>query len=125
LRILLVDDSKDITEAISFYCQSEDINYKVVNEGKKALDSIRHGKFDLILLDLAMPEFSGLDVINSLKEEAILDSNNVVIFTASSDRIVLDKMKDSGIKEIFKKPCSLDDLIKLIEKYHPQPIAMS
>ena len=120
MRILLVDDSKDITEAISFYCQSEDINYKVVNEGKKALDSIRHGKFDLILLDLAMPEFSGLDVIKMLIEEGILESNNVVIFTASSDRIVLDKIKNSGIKEIFKKPCSLDDLIKLIERYRPR-----
>jgi CheY-like chemotaxis protein len=120
LRLLLVDDSKDITEAISFYCQSEDINYKIVNEGKKALDSIRHGKFDLIILDLAMPEFSGLDVINSIKEEAILESNNVVIFTASSDRIVLDKIKNSSIKEIFKKPCSLDDLIKLIERYRPR-----
>ena len=113
MRILLVDDSKDITEAISFYCQSEDINYKVVNEGEKALDSIRHGKFDLILL-----EFSGLDVIKI--EEGILESNNVVIFTASSDRIVLDKIKNSGIKEIFKKPCSLDDLIKLIERYRPR-----
>jgi len=122
LRILLVDDSKDITEAVSFYCQSEDISYKVVNEGKKALDSIRHEKFDLILLDLAMPEFSGLDVIKSLKEEAILESNNVVIFTASSDRIVLDKIKDSGINEIFKKPCSLHDLIKLIEKYRPKQL---
>jgi DNA-binding response OmpR family regulator len=120
LRILLVDDSKDITEAISFYCQSEDINYTVVNEGKKALDNIRHGKFDLILLDLAMPDFSGKDVIKSLKEEGILESNNVVIFTASSDRIVLDKIKNSGIKEIFKKPFSLDSLIKLIEKYRPK-----
>ena len=54
-----------------------------INEGKIALDSIRHEKFDLILLDLAVPEFSDLDVINSLKEEAILESNNVVIFTAS------------------------------------------
>jgi CheY-like chemotaxis protein len=120
LRLLLVDDSKDITEAISFYCQSEEINYKIVNEGKKALDSIRHGKFDLILLDLAMPEFSGLDVIKSLKEEGVLESSNIVVFTASSDRIILDKIKDSGIKEIFKKPCSLDDLIKLIEKYRPR-----
>ena len=67
-----------------------------------------------------MPEFSDLDVINSLKEEAILESNNVVIFTASSDPIILDKIKNSGIKEIFKKPFSLDNLIKLIEKYRPR-----
>ena len=106
MRILVVDDNKDITEAISFYCQSEDISYKVINQGKKALDSIRHHKFDLILLDVAMPEFSGLDVIKSLKEERVIESRNIVIFTASSDQTVSDEIKNSGIKEIFQKPFS-------------------
>jgi DNA-binding response OmpR family regulator len=118
--MLLIDDNKDITEAISFYCQSEDIYCDVINQGKKGLDSIRYAKFDLILLDLAMPEFSGVDVIKSLKEEGLIESKNIVVFTASSDRTVLDEMKNSGIKEIFKKPCSLNDLIGLIEKFRPR-----
>ncbi len=118
----LVDDNKDITETISFYCQSEDIDCNVINQGKKALDSIRHQKFDLILLDVAMPEFSGLDVIKSLKEERVIESRNIVIFTASSDQTVLDEIKNSGIKEIFQKPFSLNDFIKLIEKYRPRDI---
>ena len=122
MRILLVDDNKDITETISFYCQSEDIDCNVINQGKKALDSIRHQKFDLILLDVAMPEFSGLDVIKSLKEERVIESRNIVIFTASSDQTVLDEIKNSGIKEIFQKPFSLNDFIKLIEKYRPRDI---
>jgi two-component system, OmpR family, response regulator len=122
LRILLVDDNKDITQIISFYCQSEDIDCNVINQGKKALDSIRHQKFDLILLDVAMPEFSGLDVIKSLKEEGVIKSRNIVIFTASSDQTVLDEIKNSGIKEIFQKPFSLNDFIKLIEKYRPRDI---
>jgi DNA-binding response OmpR family regulator len=115
-----VDDNKEIAEVICFYCQSEDIVCDCINQGRKALDTIRREKFDLILLDLAMPEFSGVDVITSLKEEGILESSNIVIFTASSDRYITDKIKDSGIKEIFKKPCSLDDLIKLIERYRPR-----
>ena len=122
MRILLVDDNKDITEIISFYCQSEDIDCNVINQGKKALDSIRHQKFDLILLDVAMPEFSGLDVIKSLKEERVIESRNIVIFTASSDQTVLDEIKNSGIKEIFQKPFSLNDFRKLIEKYRPRDI---
>ena len=63
-------------------------------KAEEALDSIRHGKFNFILLILAMPEFSGLDVINSLKEEAMLDSNNVVIFTASSESNCLRQNKE-------------------------------
>ena len=67
-----------------------------------------------------MPEFSDLDVIKWLNEQGILESNNVVIFTASSDPIILDKIKNSGIKEILKKPFSLDKLIKLIDKCRPK-----
>jgi len=66
-----------------------------------------------------MPDFSGRDVIESLKQDELIESRNIVIFTASSDQDVLKKMRNSGIKEIFKKPFSLEDLIKLIEKYRP------
>lgn len=62
-----------------------------------------------------MPYFSGFDVIKTLNEEGGLDSKNIVVFSASSDRNILNKIKVSGIKEIFKKPCSLDDLTALIE----------
>ena len=58
-------------------------------------------------------------VIKSLEQDGIIESKNIVIFTASSDRTVLDEIKNSGVKEIFKKPCSLDDLTALIEKYRP------
>jgi DNA-binding response OmpR family regulator len=119
LRLLLIDDNEEITEAVSFYCESKNIECDVINEGKKGLDSIQDEKYDLILLDLAMPEFSGLDLINSLKEEGSIESRNIVIFTASSNRRLLDEIKDSGIKEILKKPCSLNDLVAMIEKYRP------
>ena len=76
-----------------------------------------NGNFDLILLDLAMPEFSGLDVIKSLKNENLLERRNIVVFTASSDPKVLEETERSGVKAIFKKPFSLDDLTSLIEKY--------
>ena len=80
---------------------------------------IRNHKFDLILLDLAMPEFSGSDVIQTLKDDGVLEANKVVIFTASSNRSLLEELKKAGIKEVFKKPCSLADLQALIEKYRP------
>ena len=49
-----------------------------------------------------MPEFSGLDVIKWLNEEGILESNNVVIFTASSDPIMLDKIKIVVLRKYSK-----------------------
>ena len=117
----MIDDNEEITEVISFYCGSKgDIDCQVINEGKIGLESIRNEDYDLILLDLALPEFTGLDVIKSLEQDGIIESKNIVIFTASSDRKILDEIKNSGVKEVFKKPCSLDDLVELIEKYRPR-----
>ena len=89
MRLLLIDDNKEITEAIGFYCKSakdKDIDCQVINEGKEGLESIRNEEFDLILLDLAMPEFTGLDVTKSLEQDGTIESKNIVVFTTSSDR---------------------------------------
>ena len=56
------------------------------------------------------------DAHHMTERESIMESKNIVIFTASSDRKMLNEIKNSGVKEIFKKPCSLDDLVDLIEK---------
>lgn len=66
---------------------------------------------------MAMPDFSGLDVVGSLKKDGIFESRNIVIFTASSDQKIMEELHASDAREIFKKPCSLNDLTTLVERY--------
>jgi DNA-binding response OmpR family regulator len=121
LRILVVEDNDEISEAMSFYCSAKkDIECNMINNGREGLERIRNDKFDLVLLDLAIPDFSGWDVIKSLHQDGLIKSKNIVIFTASSDQIVLNDIRDSGVKDVFKKPFSLEQLTKLIEKYRPR-----
>jgi CheY-like chemotaxis protein len=117
LKVLVIDDNAETREVLSLYFEHENIDYELVDNGTEGLDSILKNQFDLILLDLAMPEFSGIDVIHSLKDDGIFESRNIVIFTASSDPEVLEDLKNCGAKEIFKKPCSLEDLEELVERY--------
>ncbi|MGA8484843.1 MAG: response regulator [Nitrososphaeraceae archaeon] len=118
MKLLVVDDSKDITDVLMVYCESKGAECTVVNAGIDGLEVIRNNSnFDLILLDLAMPEFSGLDVIKSLKNENLLERRNIVIFTASSDPKVFEETERSGVKAIFKKPFSVDDLTALIDNF--------
>ena len=91
----------------------------MINDSRQGLERIKREKFDLVMLDLTMPEFSGYDVIKSLKQDGVLESNNIVVFTALSDVKVLNEIRNSGVKEVFKKPFSLDDTTALIEKYRP------
>ncbi len=121
LRLLIVDDNEEITDGITYYLSThQTIDCEVTNDGPQGLERIRNDKFDLILLDLAMPDFSGFDIVKSLKQDGLLESKNIVIFTASKDQRLFDEMKKAGIKDIFKKPFSINDLTALIDKYRPR-----
>lgn len=120
MRLLVIDDNKDLTEAIYDCFDNSDVECKIINDGKSGMDEIleQRGNYDLILLDIAMPDFSGLDVLQRLKKEDLLKSENIVIFTASSitDRDIEDFVA-SGAKGVLKKPVALNDLTELIDKY--------
>jgi DNA-binding response OmpR family regulator len=118
MKLLVVDDDKDITDMVKFYCESKGLDCTVFNNGNDGLEVIRkNNESDLILLDLVMPEVSGLHVFESLKKENLLEARNIVIFTASTDPIVMAEIRNSGVKGILQKPCSLDELGVLIEKF--------
>ena len=120
LKILVVEDNAEISEALAFFCSAKkDIDCEAANTGRQGLDRIRKEDFELILLDLAMPEFSGIDVIRSLAKDQLAQAN-IVIFTASSDPATLQQMKNTGVKEVFRKPFSLEQLTALIDKYRPK-----
>jgi CheY-like chemotaxis protein len=119
MKILVIDDSTEIAEALKFWLENEGVTVEVITDGSTGLDMIRNKQFDLILLDVAMPDFTGLDVIDSLKNEGLLESKNIIIFTASSDKNLFERLKNSGVKGILKKPSSLQELEDLLDKYRP------
>jgi two-component system, OmpR family, response regulator len=85
MKVLVIDDNHDIGEVLSVYFEHENIDYELIDNGTEGVKAIRERDFDLILLDMAMPDYSGLDIIRSLKNDGIFESKNIVIFTASSD----------------------------------------
>ena len=111
--------NEDITDVLTVFCESQKIDIESINDSKNALPAILKHDFDLMLLDIAMPEFTGLDIINSLKDEGLLDTMNVVVFTASSDNKLLEEISKSGIKEIMHKPCGISELEEIIHRYKP------
>jgi DNA-binding response OmpR family regulator len=118
MKVLLIDDNKDINDMVCLCLETQDITVKVVDEGREGLRSIKQNHFDVVLLDLAMPEFSGFDIFKSLIDEDLLKSKNIVIFTASSvtDNEV-QEMLLTGAKAVLKKPISIDDLIETVERF--------
>src|SRR5919107_77768 len=118
MEILLIDDNKEITDMISFFLDTQDIFCEVENDGKKALEKIKEKRYDVILLDLTMPVFSGYDLFDQLKKDNSIRKINLVIFTASHmDQQKIDKMIDDGVKAIIRKPISIDSIVEIINKF--------
>jgi CheY-like chemotaxis protein len=121
MKVLIIDDNRDVTSAISDFFDSMEINYKIIDEGREALNEIvnQTEKYNVILLDIAMPQVSGHDILERLKDRGdLIKSENIVLFTASTlTNNDIQKYSNLGIKEVLRKPMSLDDLTDLIQKY--------
>lgn len=116
MNLLTIDDNIDTTEAVNDYCNMEGISCKVVNDGQKGLSEIHERDYDLILLDLAMPEYSGFDLLSEMKKQGVRDKK-IVVFSACCC-LKMDDFKDYkevGVREIIKKPVELDHLDKVVK----------
>ena len=118
MKILCIDDNTDITSLLQRVLTAKGHEFSLANGGVDGLFMIRENNFDVILLDLAMPDFSGEDVINALYNDGSLTKQNILLFTASSlsdDKI--DELIDKGVKGCISKPFRMQELIAEIKKF--------
>ena len=116
MKILIVDDNKSITNSLEKYLKIKGFEVRICNDGYDGLELIQNSKWDTVLLDLSMPEFSGLDIIEKLEKNNVLKDKNLVLFTASSvpDYVLEKLVKKDGIKTCLKKPISLAKIAETI-----------
>ena len=117
-NILIVDDSHDVANLVKLMVELSGHGATAVNNGKEALRLIKSKKFDLILLDVAMPDVTGLDVLKKVKSDPAMAHNKIVFITASSPtEDVIQSLLQHGALEVLKKPLSETLLQETITKY--------
>ncbi len=117
MKILGIDDNEDLLSLCEIALSSEGHEYTAINTGRGGLQAIRDKKFDIVLLDLSMPDFSGVDVIDALVKEGIMKKQKVVIFTASSaTEKEYGPLLEKGAHSIIKKPVDVDELLETVKK---------
>ncbi len=116
MKVLVVDDNKDITDLLSAYFKAKGFDIFTTNDPKKGLELIKEKKYDAILLDIDMPELSGVDIIETLEREKILKDQKIHIFSAfaftTGEIQVL--LKKEGIQGRLKKPVQFNQLLGAI-----------
>jgi DNA-binding response OmpR family regulator len=116
MRILGIDDNQDLLDLCDIALSSEDHEYTGINNGKEGVQALKDEQYDMVLLDLSMPDFSGVDVVDALVEAGIMKKQKVVIFTASSaTEKEYGPLLEKGAHSIVKKPLDVDVLIETIQ----------
>jgi len=108
-RILLVEDERDIAEAIKMNLEAEGCDVAIVGDGTQALSQAREGGFDLVILDVMLP---GLDGVSVCREIRTFDPQTPVLFLsalgATDDRV---RGLAAGGDDYLAKPFDLRELL--------------
>jgi len=111
MAILIVDDSQDICEVLSEIIKFEGYDVVTAESGKNALEMIENNAFTAVFLDLHMPEFSGLKVIDYLTKSGSILLNKIIVMTATSiSSTELNNLKKNGVWLWMRKPMNLNEL---------------
>lgn len=112
IKILVADDNEQITESVSKLLR--DYAVVVAHDGKAALDLAVSGKPDLILLDVAMPVMSGIDVLEKLM--AMPRKPLVIMLTGDESVETVSKAVSIGVFSYITKPLDAELLLDQVRK---------
>ena len=111
-KLLIVDDEIDVREFAKRFFVKRKIDVFTASGGLDALKIIAQDEPDLVLLDVQMEEFSGIEVLKKLRE----DQNNikVIMVTGAEDPAIIDEANSLGVKGYIHKPLVLEELEKIV-----------
>ena len=114
MKILLVDDEKDILEFLTYNLEKEGYNVVTADNGKKALEIAKRILPDLIILDVMMPEMDGVSTCIEIKKHPKLSDVLILFLTARSEEYSELAGFDAGADDYIKKPIKPKLLIRRV-----------
>jgi two-component system, OmpR family, response regulator RegX3 len=113
-KILLVEDEPSLVDTIRYALEREGFSVDVARDGRLALDQFRDGAPDLVILDLMLPEVSGLDVCRRIRETSTVP---IVMVTAKDSEADKVAGLELGADDYVTKPFSVRELVSRVRAH--------
>lgn len=121
MKILLVEDNLMNQKVVMFNLKKLDCEITPVSNGREALETFKNNKFDIVLMDIMLPEMNGYEITIEIRklEELNAVTNPVIIIALTANTYENDKEKclSLGMNDYLSKPFSAQQLIDAIEKF--------
>ena len=120
-RALVVDDEKEFADVLAERLRIKGYGAEPCYSGAEALERIRRGVFDIVILDLVMPEMDGMTVLDEIKK--LRPNVEVVMLSGKATREDAAAGIKRGAFEHLDKPCDHDALVAKIDDAHVRKLA--
>ena len=117
-QILLVEDDKSIREVIADYMDEkgkDTMRLTLAEDGRACEGALERQTFDLILLDVMLPDESGYDIVRKLRKRPATQDIPIIMVTAKTTEMDMIKGFDGGADDYIKKPFSIMELITRVK----------
>ena len=114
LKILVVDDDKDIVEILKYNLKNSGYSVKSANNGIEAIKKAKKFLPDVILMDVMMPEMSGIEACSEIKEINELSNTIIIFLSARNEDYTQISAYDAGADDYISKPIKPKVLLKKI-----------
>ena len=117
VRILVVEDNPINRKVASRHIQLTNIPVDAVEDGKLAVEDVKKEKYDLILMDLQMPNMDGLTATKTIRQD--LEMNDIIIVAMTAHAMKEDKQEclDAGMNDYITKPFKAAELYRVLLKW--------
>ncbi len=117
--VLVVDDEQGFLDLYVYVLEPMGLEVICAKNGKEAVEKFKDRSFDLVLMDVHMPEMTGPEAFKEMKK--IQPSQKIIIFSSSSDpdcKMENEAIKDGALKCLYK-PVSFDELERVMRQVLP------
>ncbi len=117
LHILLAEDGLVNQEVAVGLLEMQGHNIEVANNGREALDALERQTFDVVLMDLEMPEMDGMEATAAIREKELTSGGHVPIIamTAHAMKGIRQRCLQSGMDDFITKPINPEELYKVVQ----------
>jgi len=115
MKILHIEDIPEISVIFSDILKTKNHDFQSTVDGEYGLDLVLNNNYDLILLDMCMPNYSGLDFLLDLKDKRPSEIRKVIVVSSLElDEYQTKFLKELGVRAMHQKPISIQTLLSQI-----------
>ncbi len=119
MNVLVAEDDPTLRQMVSLMLSVKEIPCRVVEDGQRAIEAWESGDFDLILMDVQMPDMDGLEATRIIRKKEMAKGGHVAIVAMTAHVRVQDRelCRAAGMDDYLTKPIDFHRFYSLVDRY--------